>query len=174
MTTTNPDAARRRLSDAARLVMERTAGLALYARQFAADGASAEDAVQAVLVSLLSLSAAPDDPVAWAYRAVRNAAVDGARSTARRRRRERAVSPVDWFEPTPGEAIDAAAAEAALRTLAAAVREVVVMRVWGGLGFAAIAAVVGCSVSTAHARHAAGLRQLRERLEPSCQTKPTR
>ncbi len=159
---------RRRLSDAARLVAGRSAGLALYARQWSP--AAGEDVVQSVLVSLLSLADAPADPMAWAYRAARNAAVDGARSAERRRRRERAVAPAEWFEPSAGDGLDAAAAEAALRQLPAELREVVVLRIWGGLGFAAVADVAGCSVSTAHARHAAGLARLREILEPTWRT----
>ena len=164
---------RRRLSEAARGVAARAAGLTLYGRQWTSDAAAAEDAVQSVLVSLLSLPDAPADPVAWAYRAVRNAAVDGSRSAGRRRRRERAVAPGEWFEPSPDDALDALAAEAALRQLPAELREAVVLRIWGGLGFAAIAEVAGCSVSTAHARHAAGLKRLREILEPTCRTTPT-
>jgi RNA polymerase sigma factor (sigma-70 family) len=162
---------RRRLSDAARLVAVRAAGLALYARQWSADAAATEDVVQSVLVSLLSLPDAPADPVAWAYRAVRNGAVDGSRSAARRRRRERAVAPSEWFEPSPDAPLDAATAEAALRQLPAELREVVVLRIWGELGFAAIADVAGCSLSTAHGRYTAGLKQLRDVLEPSCRTK---
>ena len=160
------------------MVAARASALALYARQWTPGGA--EDVVQAALVSLLSLPDAPADPadpadpVAWAYRAVRNGAIDTARSSARRRRRERAVAPADWFEPSPGSALDAAAAEAAVRQLPAELREVVVLRVWGDLGFAAIAAVVGCSVSTAHARHAAGLARLGDILEPTWRSQTTR
>ncbi len=162
---------RRRLSDAARLVAERAPALALYGRQWSPDATAAEDAVQSVLVSLLSLADVPADPLSWAYRAVRNAAVDGARASSRRRKRERAVAPADWFEPSAGHRLDAASAEAAVRRLPDELREVVVLRIWGELGFAAIAEVVGCSLSTAHARHAAGLKQLRDILEPSWQTK---
>ncbi len=170
--TTADDECRRRLSAAARTVVDRAAGLALYARQWS-DPGSAQDAVQAVLVSLLSLADAPADPVAWAYRAVRNAAVDGARASARRRRRERAVAPVEWFEPSPGDGLDAAAAEAALRQLPDELREAVVLRIWGGLGFAAIADVAGCSVSTPHGRYTVAVQQLRDILERSCPTKST-
>jgi RNA polymerase sigma-70 factor (ECF subfamily) len=162
---------RRRLSDAARLVAGRAPALALFARQWSADAAAAQDVVQSVLVSLLSLANVPADPLAWAYRAVRNEAIDGARASARRRRRERSVAPVDWFEPSTDDRLDAASAEAAVRRLPDELREVVVLRVWGELGFAAIAEVVGCSVSTAHARHAAGLKQLRDLMEPSWRTK---
>lgn len=161
------DEVRRELSPAAGDVAGRAAGLALYARQWAADRAAADDAVQAALVALLSLSAVPEDPVAWAYRAVRNAAIDAGRAGSRRRRRERAVAQGEWFEPSPGDPLDAAAAEAALRRLPAELREAVVLRVWGGLGFGAVADVCGCSVSTAHARHAAGLKRLRAILEPA-------
>jgi RNA polymerase sigma-70 factor (ECF subfamily) len=52
-------------------------------------------------------------------------------------------------------------------------REVVVARTWGGLGFEQIAALVGCSTSTAHRRYLAGLAVLRERLEITCRT-PTK
>jgi RNA polymerase sigma-70 factor (ECF subfamily) len=47
-------------------------------------------------------------------------------------------------------------------------REVIVAHLWGGLTFEQIAAVAGCSSSTAHRRYAAGLSALRERLHVPC------
>ena len=48
-------------------------------------------------------------------------------------------------------------------------REIVVMRIWGELGFAEIAGVMGLSVSTVHTRYVAAIKQLRAALEKPCQ-----
>jgi RNA polymerase sigma-70 factor (ECF subfamily) len=74
------------------------------------------------------------------------------------------------FESSAIDEIDAAMAEAALRQLPADAREIVVMRLWGDLGYSAIAAVLGVSVSTAHARYQSSLKQLREIMEQTCKT----
>ena len=89
-----------------RLAIDRAAGLTLYARQWL-DAPDAEDAVQDALTALVSLPRRPDDPIAWMYRAVRNAAIDAARSESRRARRERTVaeSRPEWFAEHPDAAI---------------------------------------------------------------------
>src|SRR5687768_9066588 len=157
----------------ARLVVERAAGLTLYARQFVDDRASAEDVVQEALTSLLSQRPPPDDPLAWMYRAVRNAAIDASRSSSRRRRRERIVaeSRREWFEPRPDALIDAETAQTALAELPPASREIVVLRIWSGLGFAQVADVMQMSLATVHDRYVAALRQMRGALEKSCSRK---
>jgi RNA polymerase sigma-70 factor (ECF subfamily) len=151
----------------ARLAVERAAGLALYASQWL-NAAAAEDAVQEALVALLGERVAPADPVAWMFRAVRNAAIDQARATTRRRRREQAVARAEWFQPSIENAIDARSAERALRHLAEVDREIVVLRIWGGLGFAQIADVTRMSLSTVHAHYVAALEKLRTTLEKPC------
>jgi RNA polymerase sigma factor (sigma-70 family) len=154
------------------LVSERAAGLTLYARQWL-DAESARDVVQEALTSLLTLHPPPADPVAWMCRAVRNAAIDHARSASRRRRREQAIAETrrEWFEPRTDALIDAKTAEEALRTLPAEGREIVVLRIWGGLGLAQIAQIVGTSVTTVHGRYVAALDQLRQALEKPCELK---
>ena len=156
------------------LVTQRAAGLTLYARQWL-DAAEAEDVVQEALTALLSQRTAPDDPVAWMCRAVRNAAIDHARAAARRRRREQTVaqSRQEWFEPRHDSLIDAKTAEAALRLLPADQREVVILRIWGGLHLAQIAKIVGAGVTTVHSRYTQALAQLRNELEKSCTAKTT-
>jgi RNA polymerase sigma-70 factor (ECF subfamily) len=52
-----------------------------------------------------------------------------------------------------------------LAELASELREVIVARLWGGLTFAEIAELVGCSLATAQRRYQAGLNELKERLE---------
>jgi len=150
-----------------RLVDCHAAPLQLYARQLCDD---AEDVVQAALIELVAQAEPPRDAVAWLYRVVRNKAISASRSSRRRRRRENEAAgsrPV-WFEPSRGDLLDAQAAAAALESLPAEQREVVVARVWGGLSFAQIGQLVGASDSAAHRRYEAGLSALRRKLGVSC------
>ena len=156
----------------AKLVLGRAAGLALYARQWLGR-AAAEDVVQEALASLLAQWAAPDDPVAWMFRAVRNAAIDQARSTSRRRKREETFARArrDLFETSNDSLMDAALAEQALGGLPIELAEIVVLRIWSELGFAQIARILNLSPSTVHDRYHAALSQLRGALEQTCKSK---
>ena len=151
------------------LVTQKAPALLLYARQWLTPDA-AEDALQEALTALLSERTAPDEPLAWMYRALRNRAIDTARAESRRRRREQTVSThqAEWFDATPDALIDARTAEAVLRTLADHHREIVLMRIWGDLPFASIAQVLSLSVSTVHERYTIALDQIRTRLENPC------
>jgi RNA polymerase sigma-70 factor (ECF subfamily) len=151
------------------LATERAAGLALFARQWL-DAANAEDVVQEALVALLSESRPPANPLAWLYRAVRNGAIDAARANSRRRKREQTVAQVrrEWFDAGADALLDAEVAQQALKRLEPDFREIVVMRIWGELGFAEIAGVMGVSVSTVHSRYVAAIKQLRAVLEKPC------
>ena len=71
------------------LVARHGAALVLYARQWCA---APEDVVQESLVRLMEQARAPEDPVAWLYRVVRNGAISAARTAGRRARREAAVA----------------------------------------------------------------------------------
>ena len=95
------------------VVVERAAGLRLFAQQWV-DAATAEDVVQEALISLLA-DGRRQNPVAWMYRVVRNAAFDQHRSSTRRRQREQLVAEArgNWFETPPDAALNARAAETA-------------------------------------------------------------
>ncbi|HUB24835.1 MAG TPA: RNA polymerase sigma factor [Tepidisphaeraceae bacterium] len=151
------------LSRAAELAAANAAGMKLYARQWL-DADAAEDAVQEALVSLLSLKKCPEDPVAWMYVAVRNRAIDQARSGQRRKRREQNAAQSEWFEASAGASFDAEEVQHALRRLPREVREIVVLRVWGGLGYAMIARIAQISVGTAHQRFEEAMKELRRNL----------
>lgn len=136
--------------------------LVLFARQWCA---APEDAVQDAVCKLAGCRTWPDDPAAWLFRAVRNAAIDRGRADARRRRREQAAAkPVGWFREAEVDGLDARAAVAALDALPADQREVIVARLWVGMTLEQVAAVAGCSISSAHRRYEAGIAALRERL----------
>jgi DNA-directed RNA polymerase specialized sigma24 family protein len=100
------------------VVVQRAAGLRLFAQQWV-DAATADDVVQEAFVSLLAEHTAPQNPVAWMYRAVRNAAFDQHRSPARRRPREKVVAEARCtsFELRTDAVLDARAAELALKML---------------------------------------------------------
>jgi len=147
------------------LVDAHAAALVLYARQFCA---VPEDVVQEAFVKLFKQERMPSPVAPWLYRVVRNAALGAARSAQRRRRHEtRAAQEAPaWFVVPVGAALDAAEVAASLQTLPTEQREAITLHLWGGLTFAEIAEVVGCSASSAHRHYAEGLRQLRERLNP--------
>jgi RNA polymerase sigma factor (sigma-70 family) len=151
------DAGMNDVSRSAELAVAHSARLGLYARQWL-DAAAAADVVQEALVTLLSCGRAPDDPVAWMYTAIRRRAIDMARSAARRR--------ADWFEADADAALDGEAAQRAMEQLPRELREIVVLRIWGGLGFVQIAGIAQVSVGTAHQRFAEALVQLKLVMEP--------
>ncbi len=144
--------------------------LRLYARQW---GESDDDLVQDAFVRLARQAPPPDNAVAWLYGVVRNEARAARRGAGRRRRREqKAAPPEEWLSPAE-DRIDAGEAARRLAELPLELREVIVARLWGGLTFEEVAALVGCSTPTAHRRYHAGLEQLRERLEGRCTRHPT-
>src|SRR5215469_16260665 len=156
-----------------RLFNEHSAALALYARQWCV---APEDVVQQAFINLAALGRPPERPVAWLYRAVRNAALNAACAARRRRRHEGAVAGArPWFVALDTAALDAEAATAALRGLPPEQREVIVAHLWGGLTFEQIGELTDTSASTAYRAYVAGLESLRDRLGVQCPNRcPTR
>ncbi len=144
--------------------------LVLYARQWCA---APEDIVQDAFVKLIALAQQPREVVAWLYRVVRNGAIDAGRTAKGRKRRESAVArPERWFVEPAADGLDAEEAVEALQRLSLEQREIIVARLWGGLNFEQIAAVAGCSPSTAFRRFSAGIEALRRELGLPCPTTP--
>lgn len=148
----------------ATLIDNHTAALVLYARQWCA---SPDDVVQDAFLKFVQVRQHPDDPVAWLFRVVRNAALDAAKRERRRKVRENAVAP-RWFAEIALDGLDAAAAVAALTQLPDEQREIIIARLWGGLTLEQCAQVAGCSVSSVHRRYEAGIAQMRKVLGVSC------
>jgi RNA polymerase sigma factor (sigma-70 family) len=143
--------------------------LVLFARQWTA---APEDVVQDAFLRLVEVRRPPDDPAAWLFTVVRNRAMDLAKADRRRVRREQAVRPVRWFVEPEVDGLDADRAVNALERLPAELRETIVARLWGGLTFDQIAAVSGCSTSSAFRRYEAGIAAIRESLGVPCPTDP--
>ncbi|MBX3414539.1 MAG: RNA polymerase sigma factor [Pirellulales bacterium] len=148
------------------LLSQHAAALELYARQWCH---SPEDVVQEAILRLARERPLPERPVAWLYIVVRHGAISAARGASRRRHHEEAAGArQEWFVAGTNESLDAREAAAALSELPLAEREVVVARLWGGLSFAEIGQLVGCSSSAAHRRYFAALETLRERFGVEC------
>lgn len=143
--------------------------LLLVARQHVGRAADAEDAVQDGVARLWSRGPdGVDDVKAYLVACVRSAAVDAGERAGRTRRREggdlASDPPAPMLECPAERAESRAAVEAALARLPAEQREVVVLKVWGGLTFAEIAAATGSPPNTAASRYRYALAALRQHL----------
>ena len=77
-----------------RLWDEHREPLLLYARQWCD---VPEDVVQEAFLLLVRQVVAPDNPLGWLYRVVRNQAINAARSRGRQSRRETAAAARGWW-----------------------------------------------------------------------------
>lgn len=142
--------------------------MVLYASQWTD---TPDDCVQESLIELVKQPVLPHSPVAWLFRVVRNRAISQARSAGRRMKHERhaaALLPA-WSQPTEEPPFDEQELAAAIDMLLPEHREVLVARVWGGLGFEEIAELVGAATSSAHRRYEAALANLRQVLGVAAQ-----
>ncbi|KPK80503.1 MAG: hypothetical protein AMJ81_12010 [Phycisphaerae bacterium SM23_33] len=146
--------------------------LLLYARQWLGP-AAAEDVVQDVFVRLMRQRRRPASVEAWLFRSVRNAALNELRRQRRRRKQQHrlAAEGHDWFEARPDDLMDAKLVQAAVTGLPEEQREVILLRIWGGMTLQEISEVLGEPVSTLFSRYRAGLAQIRQRMGESCKTK---
>ena len=142
--------------------------LVLLARQWVGSHADAEDVCQEAFIRFWPHRYRVRDPLAYLYRCVRNAAMNRQRSDGRRQVRESRNTPGPVFDDQPGERIEQAefqqAVQRAMEHLTTAQREVLVMRMWGELTFAAIAEALGVPVRTAQSRCRDALAALRSHL----------
>ncbi|HEX3599288.1 MAG TPA: sigma-70 family RNA polymerase sigma factor [Lacipirellulaceae bacterium] len=157
-----------------RLLDEHGAALALYASQWTD---SPDDCVQEALVELARQPQKPRHVAAWLYRVVKNRALNAARGARRRREREARVMAERFIANQQSAAFDrddSRAAIEALEQLDLSERELVVMRIWGGLKYEEIAEALAISISSAHRQYAWALVKLRKILETPCSTNTNR
>jgi RNA polymerase sigma-70 factor (ECF subfamily) len=141
--------------------------LVLLARQWASEPADAEDIVQEAFVRFWRSRAKAKDPAAYLYACVKTCAFDWHRERQRRSRREAVVARSE-SAPLFAGPLELAerrnAISAALGELSDDQREVVVMKIWGGLSFPQIAEALEVSPNTAASRYRYALAKLREQL----------
>ena len=138
----------------------------LYARQQTRSTSDAEDVLQDALVeSWKRADGMPPD--ALVFSTIRRRAIDLARSMDRRSvREEGACTPdTDWFSPDVEERETQRLLEDAVKSLQPMYREVVTLKVWGGLTFQEIATATGVPLNTAASRYRYAIDELRESLK---------
>lgn len=144
--------------------------LVLFATQWTESRSDAEDAVQDAFVRFWrSGRHRAEDPRPYLFACVKKSALDLRRGRLRRRRREERAGrersdEQSLFESSADRDEWRAAAEAAMGRLPAEQREVVVLKIWGGLTFPQIGEAVGISPNTAASRHRYALEALRRFL----------
>jgi RNA polymerase sigma-70 factor (ECF subfamily) len=137
--------------------------LLAYACSFVSDAAAGEDVVHQVFLRLLrGATAVPDVPLAYLYRAVRNAALNARRNGCRDVSLE---TPGIWLEHRGGNREASLSLQAALADLPEEQRAAVVMRIWSGMTLDEIAVTTGVSLNTVASRYRYALDKLRERLQ---------
>ncbi len=135
--------------------------------------ADAEDALQQLFLDIARrprqlLSVRSLEP--WLFTKARNVAIDRLRARARESNRAAALETgprPDWMEFSPrggAASADDAVLAAAVEGLPDEQREVVVMKDFEGLTFAAVAERLGLSLNTVASRHRYALEKLRARL----------
>jgi RNA polymerase sigma-70 factor (ECF subfamily) len=139
--------------------------LVLLARQWVSSRADAEDIVQEAFVRFWRTRHRVSEPVAYLYGSVKHCALDWQRTQKRRNKREeRAARAEDetLFADSLEQDERRVAIESALRSLPEKQREVLVMRIWGGLSFPQIAAALAISADTAASRYRYAIAKLHE------------
>lgn len=146
-----------------RLYEQHAPALLLYARSFVPDGAS-EDVLHQVFAKLLrGETTIPDAPLAYLYRAVRNAALNARRNRAKDVGLD---SQEAWFQLRADGQESSVTLQCALRELPVEQREAVILRIWAGMTFEEMAESTSVPVNTAASRYRYGLEKLRDRLRP--------
>ena len=146
---------------------EHGAALVLLARQSVASHADAEDVVQEAFVRFWRSRERVAEPVAYLYACVKRCGLDWQRAGKRRSRREEARARPE-SEPMFAGPLEQnerrTSVETALANLPEKQREVLVMRIWGGLTFSQIAEALEISPDTAASRYRYALDKLQESL----------
>jgi RNA polymerase sigma-70 factor, ECF subfamily len=144
-----------------------TAALLLFARLQCRSEADAQDLVQEAIVESWERQAAgTPPPLSLVYCTIRHRAIDLARSEGRRASRESALEaevPAAWFDAPIEDRERARLLQEAMSALPDIYREVVTLKVWGGLTFAEIAEALQIPANTAASRYRYGLDELRKK-----------
>jgi RNA polymerase sigma-70 factor (ECF subfamily) len=153
-------------SDWTQWVERHASALLLFARQQAGCEADAQDLVQEAVVEFWRkrVAGAPP-PLGLVYATIRHRAIDLARRDHRRAGREMSAhleNPQCWFDCGADERERHLLIHKAMSQLPAIYREVVTLKVWGGLTFAEIAETLEIPANTAASRYRYGLIELRK------------
>ena len=155
---------------------DNSAKLLNYSRQQTRSEHDAEDVLQDAIARMWKLRDRCPEGVpamSFAYQTIRCRAIDVGRQLDRRTAREDATCQMmetekgEWFEDDLVEKRERSAVlRKALRDLPSKLREVIELKIWGGLTFAQIAKKVGAPLNTVTSRYRYALAHLRREVVP--------
>jgi RNA polymerase sigma-70 factor (ECF subfamily) len=138
----------------------------LFARQKARSEADAQDLTQEAIVEAAQRQEGKSPPSpALVFATIHRRAIDWARREDRRANRELAAwdtGTIPWFDTGVEDRERAKLVQDAMRKLPENYRQVLTLKVWGGLTFAEIADSLNIPANTAASRYRYGLKELRK------------
>lgn len=154
------------LPDWEQWLLRHTPGLLLFARQQTRCEADAQDLLQeAVVESWRRQAAGTPPPLALVFATIRRRAVDLARCNERRALREAAAASETaecWFDASVEDRERGRLLQRAMSRLPDMYRDVITLKIWGGLTFAEVAEALDIPANTAASRYRYGLDELRQ------------
>jgi len=152
-----------------RWLEEHASKFLLFARQQSRSEADAEDLVQeAVLEAAKRDGKDMPPPPALVFATIHRRAIDLGRREGRRAGRELAAMETaqePWFDTNVDDRERAKVIQDAMSKLSEIYREVITLKLWGGLTFAEIASSLGIPANTAASRYRYALQQLRKLIK---------
>ncbi len=152
--------------------------LLAYARARCHSAEEAEDLLQDALIKLWSYQEErghrpPDLPLAFSV--MRYLGLDQGRRKGRREKRDKKIIQFQkeedhWLDPTMEETEEAEILRQEVDALPDKLREVLTLKIWGGLTFAEIGKLLSISNNTAASRYRYALEQLQKKLKHLKQT----
>ncbi len=153
-------------SDWEQWLAEHVPALLLFARQQTRSEADAQDVLQEAVIHCWKQRAPGQlPPLAQVFAKIRRRAIDLARSNERRAARESmagAGASENWFDSSVEDRERSRLVQEAMSTLPAIYREVLTLKIWGGLTFEQIGEALEIPANTAASRYRYGLEQLRQ------------
>jgi RNA polymerase sigma-70 factor, ECF subfamily len=160
-------------------VAENGPKLLLFARGWSNCRQDAEDLVQEAILRLWHHQAErghvpPDLPLAFST--IRFCGLNHYRSENRRKKREESIIYLNdfqdvWLDPMLEDDEEAALLREAVQNLSPKLREVVTLKIWGGITFAQISETLAISPNTAASRYRYALEQLGQELRKLKETR---
>lgn len=146
---------------------ENAGRLLLFARQQCRIAADAEDVVQEALVESWERNGPRGTPpLPLVFATIRRRAIDRARrDDSRRVREESSAGDEAWFDTSVVDGEMRRLVESGVKELPENFREVVTLKIWGGLTFDEIGNVLEIPANTAASRYRYGIDALRKKFE---------
>ncbi len=155
----------RREADWRSWLEEHASRFLLFARQQARFEADAQDLVQEAVLEAAQRQSGQLPSLPLVFATIHRRAIDLARREERRTERELAAlgPPTEpWFDTTVEQRERALLIQEAMGRLPSIYREVITLKIWGGLTFAEISEALDIPANTAASRYRYGLEELRK------------